>query len=153
MIINPAIEPLLERYEVKSEMVYYEYFEGKQQSQRTEGGISSHGNNLRSRSDLFTEKYKNENRSTAYEVLISAPDQSRSLNSLEASHSSTVDWHKFFADPVNQPIPSIKLPNVYIMNGKIVCKVTVTMYPKEPYDTTPIVMTRTYDTKIVVKPI
>lgn len=124
LVINPAIENKIERYEISSEIVNYPIFNGRTDWREGYGGsttLPQIGGDL-VYNDFSTQilrtphviPYK-QNRSSSY-VFIG----DKCVYSPNLEHETS------------------------IMNGNYVVKVTVIIYPKQPYNTAPIVTTRSY---------
>lgn len=125
ILINPVVLSLVSKYETKSELVYYHMFNKK----------TDWGNDV---SNIY--HYFDGN------IIFS--------DSTNVFYKGVSTLNYTITDPKLKYTSDSGVKNVILDQGlsntNFVVKVTVTLYPKSPYNTTPIVMTRTYRPRYVL---
>ena len=124
LVINPEVDKDIERYEVFSEIVNYSIFNGK-----TNWRDGYHGSTTLPYIGGYL-IYKD-----SLVQILRAPIPLPYTTNRQSSYRIIRD--KCIYSPHLEHTSSI-------MNGNYVVKVTVILYPKHPYNTAPIVMTRSY---------
>ncbi|WP_420477419.1 hypothetical protein, partial [Noviherbaspirillum sp. ST9] len=126
--LNPAIADKIERYEVETKLVYYKRFRG-------DYDLNSILPNLTSENQAVSGDY------------IYNDDTKQNETQIIANPSFNLQYIPPFVEGENWSTSRYDV--VCRRGGSIpakgcVVKVTVTLYPKTPYNVTPIVMTRSY---------
>lgn len=125
VVINPSISPLIDRYEVYSTVMYYKKLNGS----------SNWNGDSRDDSTLL---YRQEGN------LCYSDGETEIYEMSDLKYvTTTPPIYPSNARPYYLDTSTVK--------NNFVIKVRVTMYPKAPYDTTPIVTTRSFIPKVIYK--
>lgn len=135
VVINPYAEKYFSKYTVSYQLMYYKRFDGSDEWGKNYNNYDY--SNSKYIPPIEGKKVYDDGKN----IFISNPYFS--FAGVGEHHHNAVDWSRkeheiWFLD------------NVPIENPNYIVKVMVTFYPKEPYDTTPIVSSRTYIPEYVI---
>ncbi|SBW07444.1 hypothetical protein KL86DYS2_13165 [uncultured Dysgonomonas sp.] len=126
--LNPSISDKIEKYTVKTDLVYYKRFRGDYDLSSVLPNLSHEGQNVSGECI-----YKDDTKQNETEIILNPSFNLLSIPNVVYGE----DWSSSRVEVI------CKRGGAIPAKGCVV-KVTVTLYPKAPYNTSPIVMTRSY---------